>query len=194
MPDPAIQHQIEIISDALRVLFAGPVQEYSEYEILKALREQDIFQQPELDNTFSLFHQHFLLFHCLYRLQLELLQQQQGILVISPLSISRHAYQHSRQQQPAQHDPLCEYYLDLQHLHKTTAQDVDDLIRQFWQRLGNTEQRQQALATLGLSEQASTQEIKQRYRRLAMRHHPDRGGDAATLQLIHAAMKILAQG
>lgn len=33
--------------------------------------------------------------------------------------------------------------------------------------------------------------IKRHYRRLAMRHHPDRGGDKAQLQIINAAMEAL---
>ena len=42
---------------------------------------------------------------------------------------------------------------------------------------------------------ASVADVKQEYRRLAMLHHPDRGGDTATMQAInaayHAALKAL---
>lgn len=48
-------------------------------------------------------------------------------------------------------------------------------------------------ATLGLERGASAAEIKERYRELAKRHHPDRGGgDAAELARINAAYEVLS--
>ncbi|NNG14653.1 MAG: DnaJ domain-containing protein, partial [Gammaproteobacteria bacterium] len=44
-----------------------------------------------------------------------------------------------------------------------------------------------------LDDPVSDADIKQQYRRLAMQHHPDRGGDDATLQKINAAMNILTR-
>src|SRR2546425_480666 len=48
-------------------------------------------------------------------------------------------------------------------------------------------ERQQALAVLGLPPNATRQQIKRRYRSLAKRYHPDRGGDQRQLQRIIAA-------
>lgn len=42
-------------------------------------------------------------------------------------------------------------------------------------------------AVLGLSETASAAEIKQAFRRLAVQHHPDKGGDVTTMQAINEA-------
>jgi len=48
-------------------------------------------------------------------------------------------------------------------------------------------------ATLGLDRGASAAEIKERYRELAKRHHPDRGsGDDAELARINAAYEVLS--
>jgi DnaJ-class molecular chaperone len=47
-------------------------------------------------------------------------------------------------------------------------------------------------ATLGVGESATPEEIKQAYRKLASRHHPDRGGDTATFQTIQAAYDIIS--
>lgn len=52
-------------------------------------------------------------------------------------------------------------------------------------------QRQQALAVLGLPANATPQQIKHRYRVLAKRYHPDRGGDHHQMQRIIAAYDFL---
>jgi curved DNA-binding protein len=45
--------------------------------------------------------------------------------------------------------------------------------------------------TLGVSKTATPDEIKKAYRKLAMSHHPDRGGDASNFQKINEAYDIL---
>lgn len=52
-------------------------------------------------------------------------------------------------------------------------------------------ERTAALAVLGLAEPTDWPAIRRRYRELAGRHHPDRGGEAGRLQEIHAALRIL---
>ncbi len=68
-------------------------------------------------------------------------------------------------------------------------------MRTFWQSSVNPArplvQRQQALAVLGLPPTATAQQIKRRYRALAKRYHPDRGGDQRQMQRIIAAYEFL---
>jgi DnaJ-domain-containing protein 1 len=52
-------------------------------------------------------------------------------------------------------------------------------------------ERQQALAVLGLPPNATRQQIKRRYRALAKRYHPDRGGDQQQMRRIIAAYEFL---
>ena len=46
--------------------------------------------------------------------------------------------------------------------------------------------------TLGISESASQDEIKQAYRKLANQHHPDKGGDTTKFQQIQSAYETLS--
>ena len=44
---------------------------------------------------------------------------------------------------------------------------------------------------LGVSKNAPSAEIKQNYRKLALKHHPDKGGDVTTFQRIQAAWELV---
>jgi curved DNA-binding protein len=46
--------------------------------------------------------------------------------------------------------------------------------------------------TLGINKSASDEDIKRAYRKMAMRHHPDRGGDQAEFQKIQEAYNVLS--
>jgi len=46
--------------------------------------------------------------------------------------------------------------------------------------------------TLGIDKSASDDDIKRAYRKMAMRHHPDRGGDQAEFQKIQEAYSVLS--
>lgn len=91
-------------------------------------------------------------------------------------------------------DPLRDYYLDLQHLDDTGAADVTALLEAFWQGMTRTDQRAEALQVLGLSDPVDDVRIQRRYRELVMRHHPDRGGETAQLQLLNTAIATLLPG
>ena len=47
-------------------------------------------------------------------------------------------------------------------------------------------------STLGIGKTANADDIKKAYRRLAGKHHPDKGGDTATFQKIEEAYRILS--
>ena len=54
-------------------------------------------------------------------------------------------------------------------------------------------ERQQALRVMGLPSNATPEQIKRRYRTLAKRYHPDRGGDQREMQRIIAAYELLSK-
>ena len=46
-------------------------------------------------------------------------------------------------------------------------------------------------STLGVGKNATDDDIKKAYRKLAMKHHPDKGGDEAEFKKINEAYDIL---
>lgn len=176
--------------DLLEILQSGTTSHKTEYEILKILREQHpFFLSPK--NHLQLFQQHFVVFHCLYRLQQSLWDSRQGHLLISALEIKIDPYTQSKAGGLRLSDPLRTYYLDLSQLDSMQQKDVEELIGSFWGRLATRDQRKEALAILDLADPVSDKKIKHRYRELVMTHHPDRGGDKLRLQLINAALSDL---
>jgi len=74
---------------------------------------------------------------------------------------------------------LKNYYLDWTNYKNTNAQDVYNLLNAFWQRYSRSRynNKDKALADLGLANKAKQKEITQQYKKLANQHHPDKGGD-----------------
>ncbi len=167
----------------------------SEHELLGALHQQQVagFEQwPSGNDTLALFRLHFLLFHLLYRLRDRLHGEQRGTLAIHCLAIAIEPLPDRRGEVlPVEDDPLRSYYLDLEELRSTGQAEVDRLLDSFFRQTCSRPERQRALAVLELDETASSEEIRLQYRRLAARHHPDRGGDTARAQEINRAMDQL---
>jgi DnaJ-domain-containing protein 1 len=187
LPDQSLF--LEILVDILRLHPAG----LSEYALLQRLREDPrvAFERDRLDDPQDLFRTHFLLFHHLYRLREELRAGQAGDLDVHALNIRLHLDAPRESGALTQPDPLASYYLDLGNLTGVTCAEVERLLGEFWVRYGRHDRRAEALAVLDLPAEADAAAILRQYRRLAMRHHPDRGGDRERLQAINAAMAIL---
>jgi hypothetical protein len=141
-------------------------------------------------NNHSLFKAHFLLFNILYQLRNRLLEQKLGCVEINPIRIRLLPYREGEDSLDA-YDALMDYYLDISNLDNTSPREVDEMLAGFYIKLSNNDKRQHALQVLGLEDPVDDLAIKKQYRRLAMEHHPDRGGDNALLQEINSAVKIL---
>lgn len=169
----------------------------SEHELLHALTEKGFlgFSPKQLDQELSLFQTHFFLFHVLYRLRDVLHEQQRYELAIFCLEIRLWPYRPDEQQtfDLVETDPLREYYLDLQNLHETDAAEVRRMLEGFYLRLEAYEQRTKAFHTLGLAEDASLKTVRQRYRSLVKKHHPDHGGDREIFEEVETAMQLLSR-
>lgn len=172
----------------------------SEHELLKILRrEQPLFAGFSAREPLSLFRGHYLLFHVLYRLRDRLARERRGRLAIDPLRIALEPLAVAEPGEtvaalaPGRLD-LAGWYADLQCLTTVTAAEVGEWLRQFHMARRANERRGAALAVLGLRDPVDAAAIKGHYRRLAMRHHPDRGGDGQRLREIHAALAVLESG
>lgn len=163
-----------------------------EHALIKWLAAQaiDPFPQFDLKYSRSLFSAHFLLKHCLYQLQKAGLQSESFVLFISSVRIQRQPY-YAGAASIAGHDPVREYYLNIDHYFETTEQEVNDMLDGFWQRFLLRDDKASALALLELEPEAGIQEITSAYRRMAQIHHPDKGGSAATFMKIQAARDLL---
>ena len=184
-------------SPALEQLILQALNEHpdgiSEYNLIKWIANagHPQFEPPVLGNPLTLFQTHFLLFHHLHCLNRRLVDVKQAGIEINPLRICLTSYRDAIGQQLGRHDPLRDYYLDWSNFEQTDAQQVSDMLNGFWRRLHGDEQRRAALAVLELQDPVDFDAIKSQYRRLAMRHHPDKGGDKRRLQTINAAMRLL---
>lgn len=190
----------DLAQELYRLLQAAPAG-ISEYQLIRQLKDCHCTHIPDLPLTdkLALFRTHFLVFNALYRLRDQLWAEQSGHVQISPLCVQLLPYRTGKTG-IAEHDPLRDYYLDLSQLSSTGEEEVEKLLVSFWIRIRGGEERRAALELFGLLELVDVADdshvldfctIKQRYRQLVSRHHPDRGGDTTRLQSINMAMAIL---
>lgn len=185
--------------DTLQLVLEAHPQGLNEHALIKALGDVGVIEvtTQTFSDTMTLFRTHFLVYNALYELKDELIRKAHWILEISAVNIKLHPYEFGHQLL-SQKDPMRDYYLDLSALQETTEEELDDMLRNFWKKIDIEEEKQvvrglssRALKCLDLEEPITFAEIKKQYRKLAMQHHPDRGGDATRIQEINEAMEIL---
>ena len=165
---------------------------FKEYDLIDFLNKKHIFQNRNVKKSASLqiFQKHFLLFHVLYLINEKMIHEKSGSLKISPLMIQKLDHVEA-QSKLGEFDPLHDYYIDIENMKKATEETVDGLLTSFWEQFLSSDQRKEALKTLGLSDPVEDHEIKTSYHRLAKTHHPDKGGDSEKIQVINKAYAAL---
>jgi DnaJ-domain-containing protein 1 len=194
----ALSETIHLMTDLIASYLADGTQ-CSEFELIKWLQapDQGVFRADAMSDSVTLFRSHFLVMHCLYQLRNHWLTEQRGFLEISALNIilrpvSERA-EHTLKSAIAQQDPLAAYYLDLNEL-ETDEESIDALLNDFWRRMVIPDNYDADLATLELQPPVDSISVRQQYRRLAMRYHPDKGGDGEQFRRVSAAYQRLKQG
>lgn len=169
---------------------------FKEFELMKHLETHDeCIKSVDGTDELSLFKKHFLIMNALYKLQDSYWENDQALLHISATRIylkettdGDTSFHPSTDNSNAK---LKEYYLDWGNLIEMTQQSVEQLLDEFWIKYYAIDKRSDALNLLGLSTQANHKEIKTKFKNLAAKHHPDKGGDADTFIQIRKAYEIL---
>tara|TARA_R110002072_G_scaffold154_1_gene960 strand:- start:16084 stop:16692 length:609 start_codon:yes stop_codon:yes gene_type:complete len=181
--------------------YLNSVPQSNEHQIIKHLQESRIppFDNFELANAKDLFHAHFLCMHALYHLKSQYVQDKKYRLIIQSVRVERFvlADQHSAINPTATQacleasDPLARYYLDPKHYFETQEDDITDMLKSFWTKYLAQDQKQAALKILHLPLEADAKMIKEQYKRLAQKHHPDKGGCANMFNKVRQAKATL---
>lgn len=171
----------------------------SEFSLMKALEPHPAFADLADDYQLCLFQKHFMIMHGLYTLQTRLWYEEYLRVEISPLSVRLYTEAEASARNeaaalPDAGDTLRAYYLDWQQLDATSADDVQRLLKGFFHHCFDPGARTQALQTLALEEGASQEEIRIRYRQLAARLHPDKGGNSEAFIEVRRAYELLRAG
>lgn len=153
----------------------------------------------ELDHSAEkdLFKRNFLIMNALYQLQETLYPD--NWLQVQAMDIALFAGTQSNAHLVGQEDPLRDYYLDW-HNYDADEGEVKRLLNEFWNRYqdfvgsknGTGLDRAKALTLFELPENACAKDIRKKWRKLALRWHPDReGGNSEQFRLLCEAWNIL---
>lgn len=184
----------DTLADRLESLLREAPGGISEHDLIRCLRREGCPEIPEIEHRdlYGLFRTHFRLFHTLYRLRDRLRGAAHAELVPDPMRIRLTAWRPGTAELD-RHDGLAAFYADLSHLDSTRPEDVARMVSGLQKRQRHAARRAEALAILGLDDHAPADRIKHRYRQLAMRWHPDRGGDARRFRELQEAITVLSE-
>lgn len=194
-------------------------QGFNEYTLIQAIESAGLFGGLDENLDVALFQKHFLTMNALYQLQISLWEEDTLYLEVSALRIhletasigatgSEPSHLNNTPQttlegviegsskvvlpEQNRNEALRSYYLDWSHYNSADEASVKQLLNSFWKRFLNPEQRITALDTLEITDNApSPATIKQQFRLLAAKHHPDKGGDPDSFIAIREAYEVL---
>jgi len=171
----------------------------NEHQIIKHLQDKKIppFETFSLAHSKDLFSAHFLCMHALYHLKNQYQHAQTFKLIIQSVRIQRITLNapipvnDESQTVLETTDPLESYYLNSKHYFETQEDEINDMLKSFWQKYIAQDNKKEALAALNLPPNADAKMIKAQYLRLAQKHHPDKGGSAEMFTKIRQAKTVL---
>ncbi len=192
-----LEEHLSRLQEACESILRTTPEGLSELALIKALQREpwELFGNVEFGDPALLYPVHFQLFHVLYRWRNELVAENQETIEINPLNIRLRALDPSYGTSPGKEDPLQAFYLDIGN-HELPESVINRMLNDFWQGISRPDDGELAVAcdTLHLDcpPRAMTT-AKSQFRKLAMQHHPDRGGDTEKLQQLNHAIGIIRQ-
>ncbi len=187
-----------LVTDALRGILCDG-QPRSEFQLVQSLQSatSQLLATEALADNVKMFQTHFLVQHCLYRLQAEFLAESGRYLDISALSVQLQPSS-DNSLQTERDIKLSVYYGDWQNFSEATEQDIEALLDSFWQRMSRLtapaqELVEQSLAVLDLGPGAGWEVVKSKYKKALHQVHPDKGGCSEQTQAIVQAYNTLKQ-
>lgn len=188
------------LDSALETELLSETEPMREHELIQRLQgaPYELFDEQALSGSLQLFQTHFILFNALYRLREKWRQEKLFELSIHTLAIVKKPYEEYEEALVSK-DVLADYYLNWEHFESTRANDVDDLLNSFWNRVQGIRQPpaqaelDKAMQVMEFEESEVTDKgnLKRRYRQLLHRHHPDKGGSKQQVQEVKWAYTIL---
>lgn len=192
----AIPELVSVLEVALEQILRSHPAGLSEHALLKILQSPDwnILEAINFREPAALYPVHFLVFHALYRLRTTLISEGGETLHINALNIIlRPGATPSGTSLPDHGDPLAEFYLDLNNL-RLESNVIESMLDDFWQGIQrpSDDALKQACDDLELDwPPQDARAANLQFRRLAMLHHPDRGGKPGRLQSINHAIAVV---
>lgn len=190
--DTALEALVERIMDAAEALLRTHPEGMSELAMLRALQQLpwQLFGSIDFSSPAALYPAHFLLFHSLYRRREELAIEGRETIDINALSIRIRGMEDTDDQQAGHHDALHAFYRDPAN-HELAESTINRMLDDFWQGITRPADDELEYACRTLAIDAPPPDLgtaRAAFRRLAMRHHPDRGGTNEELQALNRAM------
>jgi len=167
------------------------------HNLATKLKQEGLLDDLDPDPNKALFKTNFLLMNALYQLQTMLLPSQW--LQVETMNIKLFEQPPENIEMALeQSSALSSYYLDWQHF-ETDSDDIEAMLTDFWNRYHQTINparhsldKTNALQIFGLDTQATQQQIRKKWRRLALELHPDRAtGDKGKFRQACEAWQVL---
>lgn len=186
---------VPLLTSALDQILRAYPGGISEHALLKVLQspEWNILGPVNFRDPAALYPVHFLVFHGLYRLRDMLYETGDETLVISALRIAIVPARGARAGLPGHRDKLAEFYSEIANL-RLESTVINEMLDDFWRgvRRPPESELRQACEVLELQcPPPGADAANLQFRRLAMAHHPDRGGQPGRLQSINHAIAVV---
>jgi hypothetical protein len=172
-----------------------------EFDIIQAWRAKQWLPDNCIRTELLLFRTHFYIFHQLYVLKKQLITHYQGDINIHTLGSyymdkpvndqEKNKLDKNKDTQLHQHDGLLHYYLDWKPLFETDAAEIGRLKQFIGSGISQPYALKNAFERFQLTPPTNELAIKKAYRKLAIKHHPDKGGRIQDIQRINEEKSLL---